>query len=208
MPTAKIENSYKEQGYKIIAGLDEAGKGAWAGPVVSAAVIMESAIRLPKLNDSKKLSKNVRDELFDLITSKATAYGIGLQDAITIDEKGLAEAHRESMRMAVKNLGCEVDLLLVDGTGIKHLGTEAVCIVKGDQKVRSIAAASILAKVTRDRLMESFHEEMPEYGFAKHKGYGTQLHQEALAVHGISKIHRLSYSPISRFMQQSMFELA
>ncbi len=206
-PSAKIENEYKDQGYKIIAGLDEAGKGAWAGPVVSAAVILEEDISLPKLNDSKKISKKVRDDLYALITEKAVAWGVGIQDAIDVDEKGLAEAHRCSMRMAVENLGQKVDLLLVDGLGIKQLGTKSICIVKGDQKVRSIAAASVLAKVTRDRLMEEFHEEMPHYGFSKHKGYGTAFHQEALSAHGISKIHRLSYSTISKFMQQSMFDL-
>lgn len=207
-PTAKLEKEYQEQGYQLIAGLDEAGKGAWAGPVVSAAVVLPDKTSLPHLNDSKLLSHKQREELFLLVKGQAIAWGVGVVDAYLVDEIGLAEAHRQSMRLAVKELGMKPNLLLVDGTGIKQLGIKAECIVKGDQKVRCIAAASILAKVTRDRLMVEYEKEHPGYGFANHKGYGTQEHQDAIAANGICGIHRLSYTPVHNFWQQNLFQLA
>lgn len=207
-PTSRLENEYKEQGYTVIAGLDEAGKGAWAGPVVSAAVILPEQVSLPGLNDSKLLSKEKRESLYDLVIEQAISYGIGIQDAYAVDEIGLAEAHRQSMRDAVAALEKKPELLLVDGKGISKLGIETVCVVKGDQKSRCIAAASVLAKVTRDRLMEAYGKEHPDYGFAQHKGYGTKMHEEALVKHGPCNLHRLSYTPVYQYWQANLFETA
>jgi len=204
-PTARLENKYKEEGYQLIAGLDEAGKGAWAGPVVAAAVVLPSKVSLPKLNDSKLLSTSLREGLFDLIIEQSIAYGIGIRDAYIVDEIGLAEAHRQAMREAVEKLDMKVDLLLVDGLGIKQLGVKAECIVKGDQKVRCIAAASVLAKVTRDRMMREFNKNHPDYGFHKHKGYGTKEHEEAISEYGPCELHRLSYTPVYRAWQKALF---
>lgn len=204
-PTASLENKYLKEGYQLIAGLDEAGKGAWAGPVVAAAVVLPSKVDLPKLNDSKLLSATHRERLFDLIIEQSVAYGIGIRDAYDVDEIGLGEAHRQAMRESVEKLGVEVDLLLVDGLGIKQLGVKAECIVKGDQKVRCIAAASILAKVTRDRMMKEFNNSHPDYGFSNHKGYGTQEHQDAIEEYGPCELHRLSYTPVYRAWQKTLF---
>ena len=207
-PTAKIQNEYTRLGYSCIAGVDEVGLGAWAGPVVAGAVILPVKIQLPYLNDSKLVSVSRREELYFLIKEKAIAWGIGVQEAYLVDEIGLAETHRRAMRQAVKNLGSKVDLLLVDGRGIKQLGVETICIVKGDQKVRSIAAASIIAKVTRDNIMEEMHKEWPEYGFNEHKGYGTLKHRRAIAEYGVHKSHRLSYLPVFNQWQGNLFQYA
>jgi ribonuclease HII len=206
-PTSRLENDYRNQGYQAIAGLDEAGKGAWAGPVVAAAVILPEKVQLPKLNDSKLLTAPLREELYQLITDQAVSYGIGIRRAYEVDEIGLGEAHRQAMRDAVAQLSVSADILLVDGKGIKQLGVETVCVVKGDQRVRCIAAASILAKVTRDRLMAELGEKHPDYGFAAHKGYGTKKHEEAIAKHGPCDIHRLSYTPVYQYWQANLFQL-
>lgn len=203
-PSFEIEHEYTEQGYQVLAGLDEAGKGAWAGPVVSAAVILPDEIDLPKLNDSKLLKESVREELYDLVCEQSIAYGVGIIDAEEIDRVGLAQAHRNSMNQAVAQLSIQPDLLLVDGKGISGLSCRHICIVKGDQKSNSIAAASILAKVTRDRLMKKYHRQLSQYQFHLHKGYGTKVHQEALEEHGPSIIHRVSYAPVAKFFQTSM----
>lgn len=207
-PTFRYENQYKKEGFKFIAGLDEAGKGAWAGPVVAAAVVLPEQIDLPNLNDSKLVKAAHRDELFDLIQQQALAYGVGIMDATDVDELGLAQAHRMAMNSAVEQLSSQPDLLLVDGKGIRGLCKKSICIVKGDQKSKSIAAASILAKVTRDRLMIEYHEQHPQYQFCDHKGYGTKVHQEALKEHGPSILHRLSYNPVAQYFQASIFDFA
>lgn len=207
-PTARIENSYKKQGFSCIAGIDEVGRGAWAGPLVAAAVVLPEKVNLPKLNDSKLLTAPQREELYVLIKEQAIAYGVSIQEGYLVDEIGLGEVNKLAMREAVKQLEAKVDLLLVDGRGINQLGIETVCIVKGDQKVRSIAAASILAKVVRDEIMQKMHEELPDYGFIDHKGYGTSKHQAALALHGVCKYHRLSYLPVFSQWQGDLFQYA
>lgn len=204
-PTAKLELEYLARGYRAVAGLDEAGKGAWAGPVVSAAVILPEKTKLPGLDDSKRLSAKQRFVLYELILEQAIAWGVGMRDAFDIDEIGLAEAHRQSMQEAVDALTPRPELLLVDGIHIRQLGVRAECIIKGDQKVRCIAAASIIAKVTRDRLMMEIADQFPQYGFDEHKGYGTEQHQKALLAHGVCSLHRLSYDPVYRGWQQSLF---
>lgn len=204
-PTAKMELEYIKQGIATIAGLDEAGKGAWAGPVVAGAVILPENVKLPGLNDSKLVTEKNRERLYEAILEQAVAWGVGIQDAYTVDEVGLAQAHRLAMQHAVEALSVRPELLLVDGVGIKQLGVKAICIIKGDQKVRCIAAASIIAKVTRDRLMRQLHEQFPQYGFADHKGYGTAEHQAAIMRHGVCDLHRLSYEPVYLGWQRSLF---
>ena len=205
-PTTKFEKLYRERGYASIAGLDEAGKGAWAGPVVAGAVILPETVDLPKLNDSKLLTAKMREKLYDLILEQAIAWGVGIQEADMVDEIGLSAAHRLAMRQAVEALQVKADFLLVDGLGIRQLGVESVCIIKGDQKVRCIAAASIIAKVTRDRMMVELHQQFPQYGFADHKGYGTEEHRLAIERYGICPLHRLSYRPVSAGWQRSLFD--
>lgn len=204
-PSAKLELSFLAQGFRAIAGLDEAGKGAWAGPVVSAAVILPERTKLPGLDDSKRLSAKQRLALYERIVEQAVAWGVGIRDAYDIDEIGLAEAHRQSMREAIDALQPRPELLLVDGIGIRQLGLRTHCIIKGDQKVRCIAAASIIAKVTRDRMMTEIAEQFPQYGFDEHKGYGTEQHHAALLAHGVCSLHRLSYAPVYRGWQTSLF---
>lgn len=204
-PTATLELEVAGRGFRVIAGVDEAGKGAWAGPVVAGAVILPEKTRLPGLDDSKRLTARQRAVLYDLIIEQAIAWGVGLRDAYAIDEIGLAEAHRQAMQEAVDALNPRPDYLLVDGVGIRQLGVRAECIIKGDQKVRCIAAASIIAKVTRDRMMEELDERFPGYGFSNHKGYGTKEHHEALFSRGVCDLHRLSYEPVFRGWQVSLF---
>jgi ribonuclease HII len=200
-----MELEYLRQGISAIAGLDEAGKGAWAGPVVAGAVILPEVVDLPGLNDSKMITEKARERLYEAIIEQAIAWGVGIQDAYAVDEIGLAQAHRLAMQQSVEALSVRPELLLVDGMGIKQLGVKAVCIIKGDRKVRCIAAASIIAKVTRDRLMKQLHEEFPQYGFANHKGCGTAEHQSALLRHGVCYLHRLSYEPVYQGWQRSLF---
>lgn len=205
-PTIRFEKLYRDQGYATIAGLDEAGKGAWAGPVVAGAVILPDDVDLPKLNDSKLLTAKMRDKLYEMIVQQAIAWSVGIQEAHVVDEIGLSAAHKLAMRQAVEGLNTKPDFLLIDGIGIRQLGVASTCIIKGDQKVRCIAAASIIAKVTRDRIMVALHEQFPYYGFADHKGYGTKEHRNAIHKHGICEIHRLSYEPVSCGWQRRLFE--
>lgn len=182
--------------YQYVAGLDEAGRGAWAGPVVTAAVIFSPDVVISGVNDSKKLTAKKREVLFDEIVSRCTTYGVGMIDSVEIDQINILEATKKAMLLAIQSLSQRPDFLLVDGN--MRLNTEIAqeAIIDGDALSHSIAAASIIAKVTRDRLMNSVAGEFPGYGFEKHKGYGTKIHQEALRLNGILPIHRKSYGPI------------
>ena len=176
-----------------ICGIDEAGRGPLAGPVAAAAVILPKDCVILYLNDSKKLSPARRDALFDEIMEKAVAYHVGIVSPERIDEINILQATYEAMRKAVAGLSVTPDLLLNDAVTIPEIGIRQVPIVKGDAKSVSIAAASILAKVTRDRMMEEYDAMWPEYGFAKHKGYGTAQHIAALKEYGPCPIHRRSF---------------
>ena len=176
-----------------ICGIDEAGRGPLAGPVAAAAVILPKDCVILYLNDSKKLSPARRDALFDEIMEKAVAYHVGIVSPERIDEINILQATYEAMRKAVAGLSVTPDLLLNDAVTIPEIGIRQVPIVKGDAKSISIAAASILAKVTRDRMMEAYDAMWPEYGFAKHKGYGTAQHIAALKEYGPCPIHRRSF---------------
>lgn len=187
----EFENKYSELG--AVAGIDEAGRGPLAGPVVAAAVILPKDIFLPFLNDSKKVTEKRRDVLFDQIKQEAIAYGIGIASNALIDEINILQATYEAMREAVSKLNKTPDILLVDAVHIPGISIKQVGIVKGDAKSVNIAAASILAKVTRDRLMLEYDKIYPEYGFASNKGYGTAKHIEALKACGACDIHRRSF---------------
>lgn len=189
----EFENAALNEGFKTVCGIDEAGRGPLAGPVCAAAVILPIGLEIEGLNDSKKLSEKKREALYDIITEKAVAYSIALVDEKTIDEINILQATFKAMRNAVEGLSVKPDIALIDGNQKPGLSIEQRTIVKGDAKSMSVAAASILAKVTRDRLMIKLDKEYPEYQFAKHKGYGTKLHYECLEKYGVSPVHRRTF---------------
>ena len=188
-----IENSHFSDGIKIICGVDEAGRGPLAGPVCAAAVILPSNIDIPGLDDSKKLSDKRRRELFPVIKEQAVAYGIGLASHEEIDEINMLQATFLAMERALDQLDVKPDLALIDGNRAKDFGIPVQTVIHGDSLSASIAAASILAKVTRDDLMVEYAEKYPQYAFEIHKGYGTKAHYEALRTYGPSPIHRMTF---------------
>lgn len=188
-----FEKELINEGYNIVCGIDEAGRGPLAGPVCAAAVILPVDAEIDGLNDSKKLSEKKREVLFDVIKEKAISYSIALVDEKTIDEINILQATFLAMRNAVENLEIKPQAALIDGNRNPGLDIYERTVVKGDGKSMSIAAASILAKVTRDRYMLELDEKYPEYEFKKHKGYGTKLHYECLEKYGISPVHRKTF---------------
>lgn len=188
-----IENEYREKGFNIICGVDEAGRGPLAGPVYAAAVILPSDCVIEGLNDSKKLTEKKREALFDEIKEKALAYGIASADEKKIDEINILNATFLAMKRAIASLSVRPDLALIDGNQKPHTDIEEVTVIKGDAKSMSIAAASVLAKVSRDRFMLEMAEKYPQYEFARHKGYGTKLHYEKIAQYGVCDIHRRTF---------------
>lgn len=199
-PGLEQELALWQAGYRRIAGLDEAGRGAWAGPVVAAAVVLPSDAaviqRLTGVADSKQLTALQRERLFDLLSVQAASIGVGVVEASRIDAIGIAPATRQAMTEALAQLEPPADFLLIDYVRLAHLPTSQRSLVRGDSFVLSIAAASIIAKVTRDRLMVDLAKRFPTYGFERHKGYGTLQHQAALAQHGPCPIHRRSFQPV------------
>lgn len=189
----RIENEYFSNGVQLICGVDEAGRGPLAGPVCAAAVILPPNLEIPGLNDSKKLSDNKRRELFPIIREQAVAYGIGFADHREIDEINILQATFLAMERAIAQLSVKPELALIDGNREKDFGIPVKTVVHGDNLSASIAAASVLAKVTRDDLMLEMDEKFPQYGFAIHKGYGTKAHYAALTEHGPSPIHRMTF---------------
>lgn len=189
----EYENKYLDQGYQMIAGVDEAGRGPLAGPVCAAAVILPANVEIPGLNDSKKLSDKRRRELVPVIKEKALAYGIAFADEIEIDKINILQATFLAMDRAIAQLKIKPDLLLIDGNRQKDFGISCQTVVKGDSLSASIAAASVLAKVTRDDLMLEMGVKYPQYGFDIHKGYGTKAHYAALREHGPSPVHRMTF---------------
>lgn len=189
-----IEHTKMKEGFKIIAGVDEAGRGPLAGPVCVAAVILPTDCYFEKINDSKKLTEKQKDRLFDEIKEKAVAYNIVLIDNNEIDRLNILNATFKGMCESVAGLSVKPDFVLIDGNRIKGMETPHECVVKGDSKSISIAAASILAKVTRDRYMLELAKNYPQYQFEKHKGYPTALHYEMLKKYGASDIHRKSFN--------------
>ena len=189
----EIENAHFENGIEIICGIDEAGRGPLAGPVCAAAVILPKGLEIPGLNDSKKLTDKKRRELAPIIKEQALAYGIAFASHEEIDQINILQATFLAMERAMAQLDIKPDLALIDGNRQKDFGINVETVVKGDSRSANIAAASVLAKVTRDDYMEAMAEEYPGYGFEVHKGYGTKAHYEALRNLGPSPIHRMTF---------------
>ena len=188
-----MEHEILQSGVSSLCGVDEAGRGPLAGPVCAAAVVLPHGIEFEGLNDSKKLSEKKREELFDIIIAVAVSYGIGLASVEEIEEHNILAATHMAMNRAIEKLKPLPELALIDGNQAKGIAYNCRCVVSGDAKCASIAAASILAKVTRDRLLLEYDEKYPQYGFAKHKGYGTKEHYAALTKFGPCQVHRMSF---------------
>lgn len=189
----EIEDGLYSQGVVSICGVDEAGRGPLAGPVCAAAVILPAHLEIPGLNDSKKLTDKKRRELFPIIKEQAIAYGIGLAGHEEIDQINILQATFLAMQRAIDQLEGKADFALIDGNREKDFGLPVMTVVKGDSRSANIAAASILAKVTRDDILEEQAKLYPQYGFEIHKGYGTKAHYEALRTYGPSPIHRMTF---------------
>lgn len=189
----KYENEAYSKGYNYVCGVDEAGRGPLCGPVVAAAAILDKDAHLEGVNDSKKLSEKKREKLFDDIMEKAVAVGIGISDVDMIEKINILNATKEAMKEAISNLNVKPDFVLIDGNQDIKIDIDRTTVISGDALSQSIAAASIIAKVTRDRMLREYDKEYPEYGFAKHKGYGTKMHIEAIKQYGLTPIHRPSF---------------
>ncbi len=189
-----------KKGYELIAGIDEAGRGPLAGPVVAAAVILDSRKKIIGLDDSKKLTAKKREKLYNEIRKKSVAVGVGIIDNKEIDKYNIQQATFMAMEKAVKNLDIIPDYLLIDGNKkIPDLNLEQEAVINGDGKINIIAAASIIAKVTRDSIIDRYHKKYPDYGFINNKGYGTKEHIEALKKYGATTLHRLSYKIVNKY---------
>ena len=199
-----FEREFWAKGCALVAGVDEAGRGPLAGPVSVAAVILPHELYLPKINDSKKISAKVREELYDEIMDKAVAVKAAFVDAKTIDRVNIYQATINGMYESIFGLEQEPQAVLIDAVKLENLNVPSLSIIKGDAKSASIAAASIIAKVNRDRLMDEYDKKYPEYGFAHHKGYGTAEHIAALRQYGPCPIHRKSFEPIRSMVDVSM----
>ncbi|MGH7260683.1 MAG: ribonuclease HII [Nitrospiraceae bacterium] len=195
-PTDLFETEARRCGYRLIAGLDEAGRGPLAGPVVAAAVILPRRCQLAGLNDSKQLTEAERERLYGEIRERAVGIGVGLSTEREIDAMNILEATRLAMSRAVQSLPSTPDYLLLDAIELSAVLIPQRAIIKGDTLSVSIAAASVIAKVTRDRLMDDYHRQYPQYNFQAHKGYGTAEHLRLLAAHGPCAIHRRSFRPV------------
>ncbi|MGN1138941.1 MAG: ribonuclease HII [Ruminococcus sp.] len=193
MDWLQYEKSAQEKGFKYICGVDEAGRGPLAGPVCASAVILPDNMIIEGVNDSKKLTEKKREMLFDVIKEKALAYSIAFATVEEIEEINILNATMLAMKRAVEGLEIKADYAMIDGNRLPPIDIPCEYIVKGDAKSMSIAAASILAKVSRDRLCYEYAEKYPEYGFDKHKGYGTKIHTEAILKYGPCEIHRMSF---------------
>lgn len=189
----EIEDKLYSEGYNFVCGVDEAGRGPLCGPVVAAAVILPKDEYIEGINDSKKLTEKKREKLYDDIMMKAVAASIGISDVDVIEKVNILNATKLAMKQAIEKLSIKPDYVLIDGNQMIDINIKAETVVSGDAKSESIAAASIIAKVTRDRMLIEFDKKYPEYGFAKHKGYGTKSHIEAIQKYGLTDIHRPSF---------------
>lgn len=200
---SKLEKDLKKKHKGLVAGIDEAGRGPWAGPVVAACVILPEKFRLPGLNDSKKLTHEEREVLYEKILQVAKV-GVAFSHSDKIDKIGIKRANFTAMQEAISQLPQEPKILLVDGNDNFPFNIESQFIIKGDTKIACIAAASIIAKVERDRWMLAMSEKFPEYEFDAHKGYGTERHAQLLKVHGPCALHRKSYKPIVSIINEQL----
>lgn len=199
-PDLDREKELWKKGFTLIAGIDEAGRGAWAGPVVAAAVMLPDDLQIIKklcgVRDSKQMTARQRDLWVNRIKELATAWSVGSASNVEIDEMGILPATRVAMIRAIEGLSIQPQQLLIDGVKLTEVAIPQTSLIKGDVHVLSIAAASVVAKTTRDAMLVEFDGQYHDYGFARHKGYGTRVHREQLQAHGSSAIHRFSYSPI------------
>lgn len=207
IPDFSREADLQKKGYLNIVGVDEAGRGPWAGPVVAGAVIFENDEKLiaeliaAGIRDSKKISEKKREKLYDFIIQNSKAWGVGIVSEKIIDEINILNATKLAMRLALEKMSVKPDFLLIDGNGIlQDFPARQMAVPRADQNILSVSAASILAKVTRDRILIQFEEKYPGYGFSKHKGYGTQMHMDALINLGPCEIHRRSFAPIKKLL--------
>ncbi|MCX8027575.1 MAG: ribonuclease HII [Thermodesulfovibrionales bacterium] len=194
MDLYEFDHQYRALGFSTIAGLDEAGRGPLAGPVVAGAVILPADVKIDGLNDSKKLSQRQRERIYQEIINHAICYGIGIVSNDDIDSLNILEASKIAMQRAISSLTVTPHLLIIDAIQLPNIQIPQVSIIKGDAKSASIAAASIIAKVSRDRIMDEMHEKYPQYGFNKHKGYPTKQHYFAILQHGTTPIHRKTFN--------------
>ena len=199
----KYEEELYDEGFKAVCGVDEAGRGPLAGPVVVAACILPPFLRIPGVNDSKQLSEKKREELYKVIIKNAVAYNVVFINEKIIDELNIYEATKKGMLEAIEGLKVKPDYVLIDAMPLSELKTDNKSIIHGDALSASIAAASILAKVSRDHYMEKMDIKYPNYGFKHHKGYGTKMHMEALEKFGPCKIHRRSFEPVARVLTKT-----
>ena len=198
-----LEKEYYSEKVKVIVGVDEAGRGPLCGPVVAAACILPKGYHNEHINDSKKLTEKKREIAYQEIINDALAYGVGIVDAKRIDEINIYQATKEAMSKAINQINISYDLILTDAMKLENQKVEVVPIIKGDAKAESIAAASIIAKVTRDHMLEEMDKKYPQYGFISHKGYGTKKHIEAIKEFGIIKgFHRETYEPIKSMIKE------
>ena len=200
----QYENEAYQKGYHYIIGLDEAGRGPMAGPLVVGGVIFPNGFYDERINDSKKLTEKKREALYDFIIEKALAYDIEVISVEEVDKLNVYEASRTGMRRIIERIGVKPDFALTDAMPLGDDAIDHLSIIKGDAKSMSIGGASILAKVTRDRIMKDYAKIYPEYGFEKHKGYVTKAHKEALAKYGICPIHRRSFKPVQDVLHQQL----
>ncbi|MBW8005088.1 MAG: ribonuclease HII [candidate division NC10 bacterium] len=191
-----IERAIRRKGFLRLAGVDEAGRGALAGPVVAAAVILRDGRRIVGVTDSKRLSPRRRERLYGQIREEVLAVGVGVVNVSTIEARNILQATLLAMERAVVDLQVSPDGVIVDGLAVPNVDVPVFPVVRGDLECPSVAAASIVAKVTRDRIMADYHARYPAYGFDRHKGYGTDAHLQAIAEHGLSPIHRRTFSPV------------
>lgn len=199
-----LEKEYYSEKVKVIVGVDEAGRGPLCGAVVAAACILPKGYHNEHINDSKKLTEKKREIAYQEIINDALAYGVGIVDAKRIDEINIYQATKEAMSKAINQINISYDLILTDAMKLENQKVEVVPIIKGDAKAESIAAASIIAKVTRDHMLEEFDKKYPQYGFISHKGYGTKKHIEAIKKFGIIKgFHRETYEPIKSMIKET-----
>ncbi len=205
-PTIKEEIELMKHGHLLVSGSDEAGRGAWAGPVVAASVVLnfekgEDLLKtLDGVNDSKLLTPKKRDYFFEIVRENCISIGVGIVSSDFIDTEGIAQATKNAFFESFQKLECKTSFALLDAVGFKDFPVSHKAIVKGDSKVLSIASASIIAKVTRDRIMNELHLKYPEYDFASHKGYGTKKHLASIEKFGVCDIHRKSYAPIRKVL--------
>ena len=207
MHLQEFDENMRKEGFTLIAGVDEAGRGPLAGPVVAAACIIPSGITIESINDSKLLTPEMREEIYHLLVShEEILYGIGICDATCIEKRNILQATFDAMNQAVEALPTPPDYLLIDGKFLPKTNIAAQAVVKGDGKSQCIAAASILAKYTRDQIMIELHKKWPKYGFDKHKGYGTDEHISAIKKYGVlPEIHRRTFAPIKSMLTPDLF---